>query len=86
MRKILLNKSRSKTSTNINNIIPIEINRDVSLFHDEITKDTVDAIEVYNNEKDKSTKHRFIFTMHPTCSNVLFNNITDWSGCFSLNC
>ena len=77
MRKILLNKSRSKTSTNVNNIIPIEINRDVSLFHDEITKDTVDAIEVYNNEKDKSTKHRFIFTMHPTCSNVLFNNITE---------
>lgn len=77
MRKILLNKSRSKLSVNENNTIPIDFNRDVSLFHDEHLIDTVDTMEVYNSEKDNSNKHRIICTIAPICSNVLFNNITE---------
>lgn len=77
MRKVLLNKSHGKESVNNTNTIPVELNRDVSLFHDEIMADTVDTMQVYNDEKDKSTKHRFIFTLYPVCSNPLFNNITE---------
>ena len=77
MRKILLNKKNSKTSSNHNNIIPVELNRDMALFHDELMTDTVDTLQVYNDEKDKCTKHRFIFTLYPMCSNSLFNKITE---------
>ena len=77
MRKILLNKRRSKTSINENMCIPVEINRNTQLFHDEIMSDTIDVLKLYNDEKDISTKHRFIFTIYPICSNSLFNNITE---------
>lgn len=77
MRKILLDKKRGKESVNNNKTIPVEMNRDVSLFHDELLTDTVDTMQVYNDEKDKSSKHRFIFTLYPICSNSLFNNITE---------
>lgn len=77
MRKVLLNKSNGKKSVNNTNIIPVELNRDVSLFHDEIMTDTVDTMQVYNDEKDKCNKHRFVFTLYPICTNVLFNNITE---------
>ena len=73
MRKILLNKSISKESVNETNILPISLNREVSLLNDEILTDTIDTIEVYNKEKDNSTKHRFIFTLYPICTNVLYN-------------
>lgn len=77
MRKILLDKKRGKESVNNNKTIPVEMNRDVSLFHDELLTNTVDTMQVYNDEKDKSSKHRFIFTLYPICSNSLFNNITE---------
>ena len=77
MRKILLNKSTSKVSVNNTNGIPIELNRDTSLFHNEITSDTIDTMQVYNDDKDKSNKHRFIFTINPICTNVIFNKLTE---------
>ena len=77
MRKILLNKGKGKQSVNNENIIPIEFNRDISLFNDEILSETIDTLEVYNNEKNNSDKHRFIFTINPVCSNVLFNKLTE---------
>jgi hypothetical protein len=77
MRKILLNKCRSKESINKTNYIPVELDREMSLYHDEILSDTIDTLKVYNNEKDTSKKHRFIFTMYPICTNVLFNKISE---------
>lgn len=77
MRKILLDKNRGKKTVNNTKTVPVELNRDVSLFHDELLTDTVDTMQIYNDEKDKSTKHRFIFTLYPLCSNSLFNNITE---------
>lgn len=77
MRKILLNKSRSKTSVNETNVIPVEFNRDTSCFYNEHFLETIDTMEVYNDEKDNCTNHRIICTVSPICSNVLFNNITE---------
>jgi hypothetical protein len=77
MRKILLNKKRGKKSVNQTNFIPVEFNRDISLYFDENMVDTVDKIQVYNDEKNTSTKHRLIFTLYPLCTNVLFNKITE---------
>lgn len=77
MRKILLNKNRGKESINKTNYIPVELNRETSLFQEEVLSDTVDTLKVYNDEKNNSTKHRFIFTLYPICTNVLFNKITE---------
>ena len=77
MRKILLDKSRSKKSVNNTNSIPINLNRDASLFHDEIISDTIDTMQVYNDDKDKSNKYRFIFTINPICTNAIFNKLTE---------
>ena len=77
MRKILLNKNRGSGSVNQTNYIPVEINRDMSLFHDDIMTETVDTTKLYNEEKDASTKHRFIFTIYPLCTNVLYNKISE---------
>lgn len=77
MRKILLNKSRGTKSVNNPIGIPVEINRDTSLFHDEIMSDTIDTMKIYNEEKDNSKKHRLIFTVNPICTNSLFNRLTE---------
>ena len=77
MKKKLLNKKRGKQSVNENEIIPIKLDRNISFFHDEILTDTVDTMEVYNNEKNNSTKHRFIFTIYPLVTNILFNKLTE---------
>ena len=47
IKKILLNKKRSKVSVNNTNIIPLELKRDVSLLHEEIMPETLDALERY---------------------------------------
>lgn len=77
MRKILLNKNRGKESINKTNYIPVELNRETSLFQEEVLSDTIDTFKVYNDEKNNSTKHRLIFTLYPICTNVLFNKITE---------
>lgn len=77
MKRRLLNKNRGKKYVNENENIPIKLDRDISFFHDEILTDTVDTMEVYNNEKNKSTKHRFIFTLYPLFTNILFNKLTE---------
>lgn len=77
MRKILLNNKRSKTKVNNTNFIPVEINRETSLFQNETLTDTIDILKLYNDEKDSCTKHRFIFTIKPMCTNILFNKITE---------
>lgn len=77
MRKVLLNKKQSKTSTNEPMNILVNFDRDVSLFQDEIYTETVDINQVYNDEKDQNTKHRFIVTLYPVCSNSLFNRISE---------
>ena len=72
-----MNKSKSKTNVNKVNIIPIELNRDASLLHDDLLRETFDTMQLYNDERDASRKHRLMFTLYPICSNDLYNNITE---------
>ena len=77
MRRILLNKNKSVKNVNNDIIIPININRDYSLIQDEQKASKIDTFEVYKNEKNDSFTHRFIFTINPICTNVLFNYVTE---------
>lgn len=38
---------------------------------------TIDAYEVYQNERNKCERYRLILTVNPFCSNVLFNPLTE---------
>lgn len=77
MRKILLDAVKGKLSVNNDKGIPVVFNRDSNMLNEELLTTTIDTMNVYNEEKDKSTKHRLVLTVYPLCSNVLFNRITE---------
>ena len=75
--KILLNKSNSKKSVNVNNSLPIQLNgRKRVLPIDKVITD-LNENDLYNQERQASTKFRLTCTINPICTNVLFNNITE---------
>ena len=89
--KILLNKNKSKKSTNINNSIPIDlVGRNRILSVDKM-ETNINEIELYNKERNESNIIRLTCAINPLCTNVLFNNITEivfkegTDYCMSLN-
>ena len=74
---ILLNQSRSAQSVNVNNTLSIGIDNHVKILpYTDFTGD-VNLKEVYDLERQSSTLLRLIITIHPYCTNVLFNNFTE---------
>ena len=75
--QILLGSSRHKTSVDEDNFIGVEL----TSFEKEMPFTegayTVDSYEQYFKERDNSDKHRFVFTITPFCSNILFNVLTE---------
>lgn len=74
---ILLNKARNLKSVNKNNSISISLNRNAKLLPFTDFEDKVNLYEVYEDERNKSDIFRLFFSIHPYCSNVLFNNFTE---------
>lgn len=75
--EILLNKSTSKTSSNVNNFVPIELKGRNRVLPLETTFADVNEIELYNEERSNCNKIRLTCLINPICSNVLFNNVTE---------
>ena len=75
--KIILNKSKSKASTNKNTYLPIDLGNQMKKISSHSGQHLVDLYQVYLDEKDASDKYRLIFTINPVCTNVLFNAITE---------
>ena len=75
--QILLGSSRHKTSANEDNFIGIELTSYEKALPYTEGSYTVDAYERYFKERDESNKHRFVFTVTPFCSNILFNVLTE---------
>lgn len=75
--KVLLNKKRSKTSTNQNSNMSVGLRNRMKKIPNTTDQHLVDLYQVYLDEKDASDKYRLIFTINPVCSNVLFNAITE---------
>lgn len=75
--KILLKKSLNKHSNNTDSYISLELNGNQKLLPKDEISDTIDEYEQYLSEKDSSSVYRFVFTINPVCTNVLFNNITE---------
>lgn len=74
---ILLNKSKSKQSVNVNNTLQISLDRNVKMLPSTEFTENVNLNDVYNDERKNSNKIRLIISIHPYCSNVLFNNFTE---------
>lgn len=75
--RILLNKNKSKKSTNVNNSIPIDlIGRNRILPVDKM-ETNINEIELYNEERNNSNIVRLTCAVNPLCTNVLFNNISE---------
>ena len=71
--KYRLNKEKSKTSQNVNLFLPIKLDSEQRLLPPSKINRLVNLGEVFDNERDNATKYRFIFTITPIFSNVLFN-------------
>lgn len=76
-KNILLNKVRSKNSSNVENSINIELNGSNRLLPTEKLEKTIDEYKQYLKEKKNSSKYRLSFDVNPYCTNVLFNNLTE---------
>lgn len=75
--QILLGEKQSKLSTNVDNNISLAVESENRLIPSDIMVDTINEYEQYISEKDASNKYRLIVDIHPFCSNVLFNVITE---------
>lgn len=79
MKKILLNKYKSKNSKNITNNLNIQFDNNFkNIPYNNISK-LVDAYDIFIDECNKSNKYKLICTINPICSNVLFNVVTEVS-------
>lgn len=77
MLQTLLKKFESAQSVNKPNTYSIELNRNVRLLPYTDFEDTVSLNEVYEEERQNSNIFRLMISIHPYCSNVLFNNFTE---------
>ena len=77
MEKILLNSKKSINSVNVENSVGISLEQKARLVPYTNVNAHLDKYELYNKERDESQKYRFIFTINPICSNILYNIKTE---------
>lgn len=75
--KILLNKSKSKESTNVENTLHVDFENKSKLLPSSDLLYTLNLGEQYNTERQNCNKIRLTCVINPICSNVLFNNVTE---------
>lgn len=75
--QILLNKNKSKTSTNYNNSLAIQFKGSKRILPCDPMETTINEIDVYNQEREDCSKIRLTVEINPICTNVLFNNVTE---------
>lgn len=76
-KSIILSSKKNKNSVDENILLNEEINTTFNKLPVGNIESTLDQYQQYIKEKDKSNKYRFVFTINPICSNVLFNRITE---------
>ena len=75
--KLLLNNKLSKTSRNVNNILPTYLKGGKKLLPSSQLFTTINEIDLYNTEREQCNIIRLNCTINPICSNVLYNTITE---------
>ena len=79
MENIELTLNRNKSFSSVNEIqnLHLDFENEEKLLPVSDLQGTIDAYEQYLTEKDACNTYRFIFTIRPYCSNILFNHITE---------
>lgn len=75
--EILLNKNKSVSSMNVENVISIGLEGKSKLLPNENVVDEFSRYEQYLKERDDSNKFRIILNINDVCSNVLFNGVSE---------
>lgn len=74
---ILLNSAKSVVSSNVSNTLNISLDRNVRILPYTDFTGTVNLNDVYDEERYSTNLYRLMFSIHPYCTNVLFNNFTE---------
>lgn len=75
--RILLNKNKSKKSTNATHSLIVSLNGDKRILPSSSMNTSINEVALYNRERKESNKIRLTCKINTICSNVLFNNITE---------
>lgn len=73
----LLNKDSNKKSVNKDMTLNVEFSGNKKILPGDSIFGTINAYDVYVDERSKSNKFRLIFNINSVCSNVLFNPFTE---------
>lgn len=74
---IRLTSTDSVNSVNKEAFVNVELQQHTKVFPFPSISETIDQREVFEQEREDSTKYRLILTINPYCTNVLFNAITE---------
>ncbi len=77
IEKIILNSKKSKLSVDKEVLLDVDLVSNETKFPVDGIISNIDQYKQYVTENDSSNKYRFVFTINPVCSNVLFNRITE---------
>ena len=75
--QIRLNSTDAVNSVNKENFLDVEIKQHTKVFPFGNVIDTIDQRQQFETERENCTKYRFILTVNPYCSNILFNTVTE---------
>lgn len=76
-QKIYLEKNRSTFSNNVENSIDVGFSTKTRFLSPADISKNVSMFEQYNEERNNCSRYRFIATINPICSNVLYNMKTE---------
>lgn len=74
---IRLTSTDSVNSVNKEAFVNVELQQHTKVFPFPSITETIDQREVFEQEREDSTKYRLILTINPYCTNVLFNAVTE---------
>ena len=85
--KYRLRSTESQTSVDTDTFIKLNLEGSTRLLPTNDINTAVSSAEVFNNERQRTTKYRILGTIKPIISNVLFNLTGDygWETFSSLN-
>lgn len=75
--QIRLGRTDSVYSVDRENSLDVELKNTSKPIHHNNIKETIDIYEQYKKEREESERYRLILTVHPFCTNVLFNPLTE---------
>lgn len=79
MRKvnIRLNETSTVNSVNTDNWITVDVPQTTKPLNYTSLKEEIDQYEVFQQERDNCNQYRIITTIHPYCTNILYNPVTE---------